>query len=112
MWIVQGRQHKLSQMKSRVKGIPQLNSNDVYLVLSLRHNVSILGDRPFAMLKASFWVGSRALAHQQKVERAIATLEEVRSAHAEGSAKLRIYIEYQYSESFEFFTYFNHIDRV
>jgi len=64
VWIVQGRTHKLSLMKSRVKGIPQLNSNDVYMVLSMRHNVSILGDRPYTNLRASFWVGSRALNHQ------------------------------------------------
>ena len=42
----------------------------------------------------------------------MATLDEVVEAHAKGAAKLRIYIEYQYSESFEFFACFNHIDRV
>jgi len=33
----------------------------------------------------------------------MATLDEVVESHGIGSAKLRIYIEYQYSESFEFF---------
>ena len=63
VWIVQGRAHKLSMMKSKIKGIPQLNSNDVYMVLLMRHNVSILGDKPHTVLKAYFWIGSKALNH-------------------------------------------------
>ena len=44
VWIIQGSRLTISLMKSRIKGIPKLNSNDVYLVISQRHRVSILGD--------------------------------------------------------------------
>jgi len=37
-------------------------------------------------------------------------LEEVINAHPAGCAKLRVYLEFQYSESFEFFTLFDKID--
>ena len=42
----------------------------------------------------------------------MATLDEVLAAHHDGAAKLRIYMEYQYCESFDFFTTFNRIDRL
>ena len=61
------------------------------------------------MIKAFVWIGSNVLNHQPKVERAVACLEEV---VGEQRAKLRILIEYQYCESFEFFTCFNQVDRV
>lgn len=37
-------------------------------------------------------------------------LDEVIAAHPVGKAKLRVWIEFQYSESFEFFSLFNRID--
>ena len=37
-------------------------------------------------------------------------LEDVINAHPAGSAKLRVYLEFQYSESFEFFTLFDKIE--
>ena len=97
-------------MKSKLKGIPKLNSNDVYLVLKQTHNCSVLGDRGYTELKASFWVGARALNHQSKVEKGIALLDEVSGAHT--NAKMHIFIEFQYSESLDFFGLFNKIDRL
>ena len=37
-------------------------------------------------------------------------LDEVIDAHPAGRAKLRVWIEFQYSESFEFFSLFSRID--
>ena len=92
--------------------MPKFNSNDVYMVFQQQHDHSVLGDLPYTFFKAFFWVGSRSLNHQAKIEKAMAILDELVQALPEGKVKLRIWIEYQYAESFEFFTLFDKIERL
>ena len=74
------------------------------MALEQKHSHSIMGDKPYSYFKAYFWIGSRSKNHQSKVSKAIVQLEE---ALPSASARLRVYIEYQYTESLEFFTLFN-----
>ena len=82
VWVAQGRQG-ITYLRSKPKGIPQLNSNDVYLVLEQKHNHSVLNDRPYTFFKAHFWIGSHSKNHQAKVERAMNQLDEVVEAHTD-----------------------------
>ena len=106
VWVAQGRRHQLSWVSTKPKGIPKLNSNDVYLILEQNHHCSVLGDRPFTIYKAFFWIGSRTLQHQIKIEKALAALDELLLAgesvqgdttsvpKIDPSKKLRVWIEY------------------
>ena len=75
IWVSQGRQHNMSLMRSKPKGIPKFNCHSVYLVLEQKHDLSILGDKPFTVFKAYFWIGSRSKNHRIKVEKAMQMLE-------------------------------------
>jgi len=79
-------------------------------VLDQKHSHSVLGDKPYSYFKAYFWIGAKAINHQSKVEKTMTQLDDVVSAHPSDTAKLRVYIEYQFSESFEFFTLFDKIN--
>jgi len=46
------------------------------------------------------------------VEKAIAQFDEAVRSHPTGTTKPRLYIEYQYSESHEFLSMFNKIERL
>ena len=102
----------MTLLKNKPKGIPKFNSNDVYLVLDQQHDHRVLNDSPYDYFKAYFWIGSRAKNHQSHVEKAILLLDQVVEAHPPGRAKLRVWIEFQYSESFEFFTLFNRMESI
>jgi len=71
----------------------------------------VLGDKPYTFFRAFFWIGSRCLNHQGKVEKGMAMLDELVESYPNGAIKLRILLEYQYAESFEFFAIFNRVDR-
>lgn len=105
VWMFQGR--SLTKVTERPKGIPKLNSAKVYLVLKQSHFVRVLGDQPFTSYRAYVWIGGQAQGYLANFERAMHTLNEVaHSVEQPQAAKLRLYIEYQYAESFEFFTIF------
>ena len=93
VWTATGR-NQMSCIKSKPKGIPQFNSNDVYLVLEQKHGHSVLGDKPYTYFKAYFWVGAKATNRENKVEKTLTQLDDVIDSHPVGSAKLRVYIEY------------------
>ena len=78
VWLVE---KSISHMKSKPKGIPKLNSNDVYLVLDQLHNCSVMGDRSYTYFKAYFWIGARSFNHHAKVENAISALDQVTAEH-------------------------------
>lgn len=68
----------------------------------------MLTDQPYAYFKVYFWIGAKAIRHQSKIESTMVQLEEMVQ---ESGAKLRIWIEYQYSESLEFFALFTSLER-
>ena len=104
VWVCEGR--RITLMRNKPKGIPKFNCHSVYLILEQKHGHTILCDQPYDFFKVFVWIGSRALQKESKVENVMQVLEKIIDAHPKDRAKLRVYIEYQYAESFDFLTLF------
>ena len=68
-----------------------------------------MGDRSYTYFKAYFWIGARSFNHHAKVENGISALDTVIAEHQGQKPKLIIMIEFQYAESFDFFSLFNKV---
>jgi hypothetical protein len=104
VWVFQGKKH-LTYLASRLKSIPKFNTNYTYCVINCRHNVSILGDQPFKSLKVFFWIGARCPEYDSNFEQISQDIQEFIKESSERT-KARIYVEFQYSESTQFFSLF------
>jgi hypothetical protein len=99
----------ISHQATRPRGIPKFNSNYTYVVVDMKHNLSVMGDTPYNRFKVYVWIGSRCGTYQAHFESIMDQLNDLRMAKLEN--KVRVYIEYQYAESFQFFSAFNHFER-
>ncbi|CDW90641.1 UNKNOWN [Stylonychia lemnae] len=95
-------------LTSTLRTIPKFDSNSSYIVIQSKNNYSILNDAPYNSYKIFFWVGSRSQDYQVKFQETVQMLQELEEEVPQ--TKIRYYIEFQYSESFQFFALFKRQD--
>ena len=91
-------------MTSTLKSVPNFDSNSTYIVILQKSKLSILNDVPCNQFKVFFWVGSRSADYEKTFKETIMLVSEIEENVA--GSRLRFYVEFQYSESFEFFSLF------
>ena len=70
----------------------------------------MLGDQPYNSFKIYFWIGAKSVDADGAFEMCMRELQDLMEEH-KGGAKMRIHVEYQYAESFNFFTLFRMFER-
>ena len=92
VWVFQGKKH-LTYVASRLQSIPKFNANYTYCVISMLHDVKILGDAPYNSLKVFFWVGANSLDFKQNFEQISSDISEF-TQEQKYRTKSRIYVEF------------------
>jgi hypothetical protein len=102
IWLIEN--HALTHVCSQPKGIPKFNSNNTYVLVNQRMELSIAGDKPVNQYKIFFWIGCHTNDYDNNFEMTISFLQELgkKGPHI----KIRYFIEFQYAESPTFFTLF------
>ena len=108
VWVYQGK--TLTYLCANPRGYPKFNSNFTYVVVDQRSKYSVMGDTPVDQYKAFVWIGSRSAGHHAHFESTMDQLNDLREENA--WARIRVYVEFQYAESFQFMTLFQRFQRV
>ena len=102
MWQYPRGRRRPQFITASLKTMPNLDSNASYLFIQHRNHKRTLvlnqGQRPYAAFKVFFWVGSRCLEYDRNFQESVALVSEMQDRLEE--AKVRFYVEYEYSESF------------
>jgi hypothetical protein len=64
------------------------------------------GHKLFHSFKVFFWIGSRCTDYDKNFQETVTLVSEMQEKMSSDDIKLRFYLEYEYSESFQFFSLF------
>jgi len=105
--FMKGRKRPLF-LTSTLESTPNFDSNSAYTVILQKNNYSVLNDKGFNSYKIFFWVGSRCEDYEKNYQDTVLFVNDIQKTIP--CAKTRFFIEFQYTESFEFFSLFKRQD--
>lgn len=104
IWQYQKNKKRPAYLASNFKSIPNFDSNSCYILILQRHNYKVLQDQPYQSFKIFFWVGAKNKNYEQHFQDTVLLCKDLEQNIRH--SMLRLYIEFQYNESFQFFALF------